>query len=267
MSYPNIVYGDFGDEKRAQSTRIGNNQLSTLMILPDGREFHHGSAPSGTALSAGYLQQMPAVPSDTMIVKSLVPNGTIAIGATSVAGTTGGTSAISTDQFRDGYLIVPASTAQAGAGRMYKIRKNNSAASGSATVTVDLDYADPIDAALPGGTTTFGLRENEYANVIVTTADTVFTGPFAGIPQVAVSAGFFCWLQTKGPALAFVGGTVLIAGSPIVASTGVAGAVADFPTTAADTAGVRYAKQLKPIGYGMTTGSANGFALVNLDIR
>src|SRR3990167_11513554 len=120
MSFPNIIYGDYGDEKRAQSTRIGGNQLGALMILPDHSEFHHSRAPSGTALTAGYLYQGPDVPSDTMLVKSIVPNGTIAIGATSVAGTTGGTSAITTDQYRDGWLIVPASTAHPGAGRTYK---------------------------------------------------------------------------------------------------------------------------------------------------
>ena len=267
MSFPNIVFGDFGDEKIAQSTKIGGLPLGYLLVLPDQSEFHHARAPSGTALTAGYLYQGPAVPSDTMLVKDIVPNGTIAVGATSVAGTSGGTSAITTDQYMDGYLIVPSSTSDAGAGRKYRIKGNNSAASGSTTVTIDLDPADPIETALPGGTTTFGLRENPYNRTILTSADTAQVAPLAGIPPIAVSADFFYWSQSKGPAVAFVAGTVLTVGEPIVASTAVAGAVAAFPTAAADTTGVRYPKQVKTIGETLTLGNANGFALVNLHIR
>ena len=262
MSFPNIIYGDYGDEKRAQSTRIGSLSLGALMILPDHSEFHHSRAPTGTALTAGYLYQGPDVPSDTMLVKSIVPNGTIAVGATSVAGTTGGTSAITTDQYRDGWLIVPASTAQAGAGRKYRIIANNSAASGSTTVTISLDPADPIETALPGGTTTFGLRENKYNQTIITSGDTAAVARPVGVPPIAVSAGFYYWAQSKGDALCFVAGTILTVGEPVVASSAVAGAVAAIAATTITDAKGRLGK----IGYGRTLGVANGFALVDLDI-
>ena len=263
MSFPNIIYGDYGDEKRAQSTRINSLPLGTLMVLPDGRKFRHARAASGTALTAGYLQTGPAVPADTMLVKSLVPNSTIAVGATSVAGSTGGTTAITTDQYRDGFLIVPASTAHPGAGRMYKVVSNNSAASGSASFTINLDLADPIETALPAGTTTFGLRANLYNQVVVCPGDTSAVAPIAGVPPVAVSAGFYCWLQRSGPAVVFNAGTVLTVGEPVVASTGVAGAVAAIAATTVTDAKNR----LGMIGYGMTLGVANGFALVDLTLE
>ena len=269
MSFPNVIYGDYGDEKRAQSTKIGSMPIGTLMVLPDGSKHRHFRAPTGTALTAGYLVQTRAVPADTMLVGNLVPNGTIAVGATSVAMTTGGTTAVTTDEYEDGLLFVGvASTAQSGAGRKYRIKANNSAASGSATVTVDLYPEDSIQATIAGGTTTLGLRVNPYNQPQVTTADTVATGPFAGVPQVAVSAGFYGWLQRSGPSLVFVGGTALTgAGLPVVASTGVAGAVADFVTAAADTTGVRYARNLAFVGRGLTLGIANGFALVDLELE
>ena len=56
MSYPNVIYGDYGDEKVAQSTKIGNLPLGQLMVLPDGRKFRHAQA-SATALVAGDLYQ------------------------------------------------------------------------------------------------------------------------------------------------------------------------------------------------------------------
>ena len=263
MSFPNIIYGDYGDEKRAQSTRINSLQLGQLMILPDGRKFRHARAASGTALTAGYLQTGPGVPSDTMLVKSLVPNSTIAVGATSVAGSTGGTTAITTDQYRDGLLLVPASTAHPGAGRTYKIASNNSAASGSASFTINLDPADPIETALPAGTTTFGLRENLYNQVVVCPNGTAAVAPIAGVPAVAVSAGFYCWLARSGPTLLFNAGTVLTGSEPVVASSAVAGAVAAMAaTTITDAKG-----RLGMIGYAMTLGVADGFALVDLTLE
>src|SRR3990167_8352141 len=105
MSFPNVVYGDYGDEKLAQSVKIGGLPLGQLMILPDGSKFRQARAPSGTATVAGSLYQVAARNSDTMLYKSLVPAATYAVGATSVAFTTGGTTSITTDQYADGWLL------------------------------------------------------------------------------------------------------------------------------------------------------------------
>ena len=55
MSFPNVIYGDYGDEKVAQSTKIGSLPLGQLMILPDGRAFRHTRAHTAQAMTAGYL--------------------------------------------------------------------------------------------------------------------------------------------------------------------------------------------------------------------
>src|SRR3990167_8515664 len=174
MSFPNIVYGDFGDEKKAQSTKINGYALEQLMILPDGSKFRHSRAPTGTATVAGSLYQVAARNSDTMLYKSLIPAATYAVGATSVAFTTGGTTSITTDQFADGWLIIAGSAGSGSPkGEKYRIKSNNSAASGSTTCTLTLYPEDPLKTAIPGGTTRFGVVANSYNAPVVTTADTV----------------------------------------------------------------------------------------------
>ncbi|KKL16382.1 hypothetical protein LCGC14_2496170, partial [marine sediment metagenome] len=55
MAFPNVIYGRYGDEKVAQSTKIGGLPLGQEMVLPDGREFRHSCAQTAAALVAGKL--------------------------------------------------------------------------------------------------------------------------------------------------------------------------------------------------------------------
>lgn len=263
MSFPNVIYGDYGDEKRAQSTKIGSLPLGTLMILPDGRKFRHAVASTAAALTAGYVQQGAGVPADTRLVTNLPLAATVAVGAISVAMTAGGTTAIVTNIYADGYLMVGASTSHPGAGRIYKIISNNSAAAGSTLQwTANLDPADPIETALPAGTTTVGVRTNEYFGLLVVSGDSALVGPVAGVAPVAVSAGFYHWIQRSGQAAVFNAGTILVVGDPVVCSSGVAGAVAQQGATTITAPKQRLGK----IGYGMSLGVADGFAVVNLTL-
>lgn len=262
MSFPNVIYGDYGDEKRAQSTKIGNLHLGTLMILPDGRKFRHARAASGTAMTAGYLYQTDCATtrtglSGTMTAKSF--SGSAAVGATTIVFLTSGSTAPTKDLYEDGYAIIANSTGT-GIGRMYKIKGNGSAASNSASCTLELQPTDAVETAFSG--TSLGIRFNEYSELIIATGNTVYTGPIAGVPPVAVSAGFYHWIQRSGPAACFAGGTVLIIGDQVMASTTQDGAM---PSGVA--AGTASAKVLDFIGQGMTISATNGFSLVNLRLE
>ena len=259
MGYPNIIYGDYGDEKVTSTAKIGGLPLGIRMVLPDGREFVHARA-SATALVAGSSYQQAAIPADTAMAKALAVNAA-AIGATTLNITAGGTTAFTVDQFADGYVVV-ASSVGTGMGHTYKVKANNSAAV-SASAKFTLYENDAIKVAF-NASTLVGLRANEFDQVLLTTANTVATGIPAGIPPVAVAASAYCWLQRKGPAAWASAGTVLIAGLPVLASTAVAG---QCTVAFATTAGYLAARNIDFWGHAITIALDTGYALVNLELR
>ena len=263
MSFPSVVYGSYGDEKTAQSTKINNLPLGTRMVLPDGREFVHAKA-SATALIAGdmYQQNSMAVvagTSDAGILTNMAVATSAAIGATTVVITMAATAHFSKDLLAGGYLFTNDAT---GEGHCYKIKGNTAAASlGSCTIT--LEPNDAIKVALAAGTSEVAVRQLPFDNVTITTADTVGVGALAGVAPVAVTASYYCWLQRKGPAAVLTDGTVIV-GVPCVVSPALAGAIAPFSTSAADTAGVRAAKGIDTVGYVMNVSASTEYSLVNL---
>jgi hypothetical protein len=259
MAFPAVHYGNFGDEKVTSSSKIGGLPLGTKMVLPDGREFRHAYC-SGTAIAVGKVYQTQVQIADAQYAAGSVTVAVAAANTTTVGIKTGGTTAITTDQFADGHLIVSGS-AGGGIGWSYKIKSNNSAAAGSTTCTLTLYETDPIKVAIAGGTAEVGVRENPWRGVILTTADTVIAGRF-GVSCSSAAASSYVWLQTKGPAACYVAGTAVVSGEVVVASTGVAGAVAKI---VASTAGPTSAKaMLNPIGQVFLASIANGYAMVDL---
>ena len=260
MSFPNVIYGDYGDEKRAQSTKIGSMSLGVVLILSDGREYQHGKASTAAALSAGYLCcGSVTVDSGTSVEFGLVA-ATAAVGATSVVVTLAAGTAVTTDKFAEGVLVTASSTGT-GIGLEYKIKSNGSAAAGSAC-TISLYEEDSIQIAIAGGTTRVGLRENPLNNVVVVPASTGFPGKLIGVPQTAVSAGFYTWFQTKGYSPGYVSsGTAMVTGDLCNASTGYAGA---FGVVEAGTA----LTSRRQMVAGQVVGVANttGFTVIDLQI-
>jgi hypothetical protein len=262
MGFPAVHWGSFGEEKTASSTKINGFPLGIKMVMPDGREFVHARA-GGTALVAGKLYQAATSVislADTMYAKSLVCS-TTAVGATTVTITTGGTTAVTLNAFADGFLAT-AGTVGTGIGLNYKIKSNNSAASGSTSCAITLYETDAIKVALEGGTTKVGVIENKYNGVELSVASTV-GAPNLGVAACSAAASSYVWLQTKGEASVFVGGTVLLQRSPCVCSTAVAGAV--VPIVVAATSALLDTKEsFDVIGIGLTNSATAGFSVVDL---
>ncbi|HLC23371.1 MAG TPA: hypothetical protein VJL08_02905 [Dehalococcoidia bacterium] len=262
MAFPSVHYGSPGDEKVTSSTKIGSLPLGTKMIIGD-REFMHGRA-GGTVLVAGKLYESGSSisASDTMYAKSLVLNGVHAVGAVSVAFTSGGSTAVTTDQFEDGWLTTAGSVGT-GIGYTHMIKTNNSAASGSATCTLTLWDTDGLKVAT-NASTLVGVRENAYRLTKLTTADTAGAGKVVGVACNSAAASSYAWFQVKGPGPVFVGGTVLAVGEPVVCSTAVAGAAVPI---VASTAGPTSAKaMITTIGTCLQSAGTGSFALVDLNI-
>jgi len=262
MSFPNIVYGSSGDQFTTSSTKIGSLPLGTEMVIPGGRWFVHARA-SATALVAGklYQQNIGIQGTDTAYIKDLAVAANAAIGAQTVQVTCGATTAVTKNQFTDGFLFVNDAT---GEGYSYMIKENTAAAAGS-TCTLTLYENETIQVALAAGISEVGIRENPYYSLTLTTADTVTVGPVAGIAPVAVAANYYCWIQTDGVAAAFTDGT-LIVGEPVVAGTAAAGSLTVFSPAAADTTGARVIKETTVLGYCLNVAASTEYSLVKLAI-
>lgn len=262
MAFPHTVQGSFGDEKVTSTTKIGGLPLGSRMELPDGRIFRHARVGT-TALVPGKLYQGKAGEANTIFIKSVAPNAA-AIAATSITLTMSGT-ALGADVYNDGYLIT-ASSVGTGIGYLYKVKSAATAAS-TETSVVSLMPNDTVKVALESGTTTVGMRKNEYDSVLLTTADTIGVNTVCGVSCASAAASAYVWLQRRGPAAVFTDNSTVIVGTPVIASSTVAGAVATFATAAADTAGVRYGRNVRIIGDVMSVAASAEYSIIDLRLE
>ena len=114
--------------------------------------------------------------------------------ATTVAGlkkitvTLGATSAIK-DQYAEGYLAIIAGT---GLGQIYKIKSHPAA---DANATLELTLYDELAVATDTSDSKGDLCANIYAAVAHSATEEAVN---AGVPLVAVTASYYCWIQTWG---------------------------------------------------------------------
>lgn len=220
MAFPVQQYGDFGDEKVTSSAKIGNLPLGQLMVLPDGRKFRLAHA-SAVAITAGVLVMQIAATADhgAGTADNLAPGAAVAAAATTFTVTMGGTTGMTKDLYADGYMLVRDGN---GEGILYVVDECSSAAAAS-TTTVKLKSTDPIITALASGTTTVGFRKNPYEGCELWDANAVDGIPLGITPRV-VSASYYFWCQTSGPAPCLIEGTALV-GEGLRAATAVDGAL------------------------------------------
>lgn len=216
MGFPAIIYGRPGDEKVTSSTQIAQ-ELGARMVFPDGREFVHAKANTAAVLSIG-VPVVQKARAGTIV--NIVAGADAAIGATTVVLTMGATTVCTiANQYAGGYLSINDAT---GEGYTYKIKTSNTAAA-SSTATFTLEESDPIKVALVSGTSECIIRENPWYHVLDRAAGTSAVGMPAGVPPIAVTAGYYCWLQRRGEATLLSAGTIAPAGQAFACATTVAG--------------------------------------------
>jgi hypothetical protein len=178
-----IQQGIFEDSSTAK------HKLGTRMQLADGRVFYYALNGAG-ALAAGKLCFTPANHADYN--GTTVTSGAgAAIGAKSIAGVTVGGEAIAVNQFAEGWLILESA---AGEGHSYKIRSHTSGTSGA--TNLDITLYDPIQVALTTSSV-YSLAYNPFYKVVSTTSFVQTNAP-AGVALTAITAAYYCWLQTWG---------------------------------------------------------------------
>jgi hypothetical protein len=271
MSFDYTIYGNFGDEKVSFATKPGALPLGARMELPDGRIFRLSQLGAAAAVAGCLYQGVSAANANTIFAggaKSLVPNAA-AIGATSVNVTCAGTTfpASSAAILVDGYLVTSSSVG-AGIGYNYKVKSISAGSAATSTLTVTLYENDAVKVALEAGTTKVQIIPSPYQGALLTTADTVGVSTVLGVACATAAASTFVWLQRRGNALAYTDATNPIVGTPVTCSTTVAGAIGAWPTSAADTAGVRTGKGAGVLGYAVLgCGTTTQFTPIDLTIE
>ena len=206
--------------------------VGTKVEFADGRVFRYAQN-GGTALSKALMTSSEALNARAVDELQSTYGTSAEVGdlEIDIDVTTGGTWV--ENDFADGFLIVNKAT---GMGDIYKIAANKINVSDSTLMRIRLET--PLRTALDA-TSELTFVKNAWRDVVVmpTTAE----GTPTGIPLIAVTANYYCWLQTGGYAPCLVDTSeTLVKGGPVgyPASPNVAGAVGDIEVVTDATWGI-----------------------------
>jgi hypothetical protein len=200
------TWGDFGDEKVESSTQT--HSLGTKLILPDGRIYYYAKNSSAAITTGGLIVDgIAAVAAHDM---DLAATATSAAASTFTSGTSLTTTK---DQYKDGYVYFNDGPGQ---GEVYRVL-SNTAVSGTTGLSITIDDDGGLATALTTASL-FGLMYNPYTDVKLLDGDgTMTTGPL-GVTTMPVTASYYCWLQTFGPASVLLGAQVDVVGDGVAVS-------------------------------------------------
>lgn len=195
------------------------HNVGERVMLGDGRSFRYAVA-GASNLVAGTLQ-LPAAEKTNH--QEINPTAIVAIGQTSFTVTLGSTAAV-LNEYYNGFATF---SSGANVGISYLISYHPAA---NSAATLALTLYEPLQNAT-ATSDTVDLTHNQWYNVVqsAAAAGSQTTRP-AGIPMIAATTGYGCWLATKGMAGCIADGTVAV-GTELVASSSTAGAVTGRSTT------------------------------------
>lgn len=190
--------------------------LGQVATTSDGRTYRYAKA-GAAELAPGKLTVNADV--DSNVVNEGV-NVAAAVGSTTVQLDAGGN--IAADAYAGGYLTI---NDAAGEGRSYFVVGNSA---GTTAVDVTVYLKEPLSVALTTSSEAT-LTVSPYSAVVISATDQADKA--VGVPNVTVTAAYYCWLQTGG-VCAVLWDEAVAKGLALTIGTGVAGAV-----EAADAAG------------------------------
>ena len=207
----NIPKQQWYEQSATQKHMVGSK-----LELSDGRVFRYARA-GAAALVAGDLLQS-AVNGGTATYQNDLTPSAAAVGATAISVTTV-TDAITANEFTDGYLAITDGGAAAGQGGLYKITTHEGGAAGALIFNIDRPLLVAVTTS-----SRITIIKDPYMDVIQAPATTP-TGMCVGVPAIAVTATYYCWVQTWGIANPLVK-TALTAGTNVLRDVVAAGSVA-----------------------------------------
>lgn len=238
MSLKPLKRTGFNQSVFAQSL-TKKEELGALRILRDGRKFRYAKA-GASALGAGKLAVAAAVNAVVMNEACATAHaiGDVIFTETITAGT-----AWDENYFAGGYLQVNDAT---GEGHQYKILSSSAVTAAGTSITLTLD--EPLRVALVASTSEFTLVHSPW----MATVESTTLGLPVGVAPIAVTAAYYYWAQTGGPALALSGNSDAV-GKPLFQSTSTAGALSGadtasyYPQVAIAMGTVGVATEYKPV--------------------
>ena len=213
------IYGNPGDEKVTGTTKL--HPFGTRMMIDGDRIFKYGSISSAGAVGAGKIVQA-AVPHAGHDMDLVIPTA-VAVGDKSITVTTTATDAAK-DLYADGYVYI---NDGAGEGHVYKIRSHDALDySESAALTLNFHDGDTCAEAIDTSALA-GVFQNPYSNQVVSTAGAhgARTGVITGVCATEMTASYYGWFQTWGPAAVLISTSTTVVGNHVRTSDNVAGAV------------------------------------------
>jgi hypothetical protein len=205
-------------------------QYGATGMTEDGRKYRYVSFGGTSTINSGQLVVAPAVTANyqgltiTASGTGAQVAGNLANGSTQLVVTNSST-AITADQFAEGYLEVLVGASGVTSSYLYRV-KGNTAAAASATFTVYLAEAMRHTTALVPGTDTVNLNPSIYSSVNTSaTADIPVGVTVMPVPNTS-SVTNYGWVQTAGPVDVKndAAGTIAV-GTAIGQSVSVAGSV------------------------------------------
>lgn len=232
-------------------------QFGAIGMTEDGRKFRYVSFGGTSTVKPGLLMQaaVSSANSQGLAITAAGTGGQVSANlsaGSSVLVVTNGSTAVTQDQFAEGFLEVLQTSGTNEGPIQYRIRGNSAAAASTGYIQVYL--AEPLRNAevLVAGTDTVNLWASPYSAVVATTTVNVPIG--VSVNQVVNSSTVtnYGWVQCGGEAVAFFDTSSAVIGNTVGPSTTTAGYV-----------GLAVAATKPAIGWSKatTSGSAGGYGL------
>ena len=192
---PILTAGGASNQTIREAVTSPRHDVGTRGQTSDGRVFYYARSKNTNADAANTLSAGQLAMSEVILAAhtNLAVPDAVAVGATSVAVTLGGSESLVKDDYQGGYLVI---NDVAGEGRTYRI-SGNAATSSSTAATFDL--SDEIETALTTSSQATVLK-NPWADVVLAAAGHAHFA--CGVPQFEVPAGNtnaqYFWAQTWG---------------------------------------------------------------------
>lgn len=239
-------------------TTTKQTQYGAVGVTADGRQFRYVSFGGTSTVAPGLLMQAAVSSTNSQGLAITAAGTSVQTTATLLAGSTtlvvtNGATAVTQDQFAEGYLEVLQTSGSNNGPISYKIKGNSAAAATTGYIIVTL--AEPLRNAttLVAGTDTVNLWASPFSAVVATTTVNVPIGVTVTQAVNTSTVTNYGWVQSKGPTTAFFDASSAVIGNTIGPSTTTAGYVGLAVTTTKP-----------PIGWSKatTSGTAGGYGCV-----
>jgi hypothetical protein len=223
-------------------------------ITADGRAFVYALLGGTSTVAPGTVLYQGTAASNSTGLAISTANTTVQLTGFNTTNTliiTNGSTAVTLNQFADGFLEVIQTSGTSNGPVSYRIN-GNTAAAASGAITVSLQDYLTNTSVLVAGTDTANLNYSPFANVIATTTGSVPVGVLRVQTVNTAAQANYAWIQTNGESIVNVDATSggITLGASLYQSTTTAGSISKTAPTLAN--GTAY-----PLGIARATASAS----------